>query len=188
MDEPSPTDLGRSVLATVDLLRRARLRYMIIGGIAVSIWGRPRTTLDIDFVVLTDREGLDRFGARAERRGFHIDRQWAEWNPMARANQLRLIHRNLRIDLLLPAGEHDRHALTRRCLRSWYHRRLWFVAPEDLILQKLKVGRPRDFEDALSIFEVQKGRLDEAYLLWWGGKLGIAAELCYVMRKGQRSR
>lgn len=157
---------------------------MIIGGIAVSVWGRPRTTLDIDFVVLTDREGLDRFGARAERRGFHVDRQWAEWNPLARANQLRLIHRNLRIDLLLPADEHDRHALLRRRLKGWHHSRLWFVTPEDLILQKLKVGRPRDFEDALVIFEMQKGQLDEAYLRRWGRKLGITEELAYVMRRG----
>lgn len=185
MGEPCPADLRRSILATVDLLRRTRLRYMIIGGIAVSVWGRPRTTLDIDFAVLTDRKGLDRFGGRAERHGFHIDHEWAAWNPLARANQLRLIHRALRIDLLLPGDEHDRHALTRRCVRIWYHRRLWFVTPEDLILQKLKVGRPRDFEDAFLIFETQKDRLDEAYLLRWGRKLGIAEELGYVMRRGQ---
>ncbi len=187
MGEPSPADLRRSVLATVDLLRRTRLRYMIIGGIAVSVWGRPRTTLDIDFAVLTNREGLDRFGRRAERYGFRIDHQWAEWNPMARANQLRLIHGNLRIDLLLPADENVRHALTRRCLKRWHRRRLWFVAPEDLILQKLKVGRPRDFEDALSILELQKGWLDEAYLHQWGRKLGIVEELAYVMRRGEES-
>lgn len=184
MGGPSPAGLGRSVLATADLLRRARLRYMIIGGIAVSVWGRSRTTLDIDFAVLTNREGLERLGRQAERSGFRIDHQWAEWNPMARANQLRLIHRNLRIDLLLPTDEHDRHALTRRYLKRWHRRRLWFVAPEDLILQKLKVGRPRDFEDALSIFEMQKGRLDEAYLFRWGRKLGITEELAYVMRRG----
>ncbi len=182
MGDPSPADLRGSVLATVDLLRQARLRYMIIGGIAVSVWGRPRTTLDIDLAVLTDREGLDRFGERAERQGFRIDREWAEWNPLARAKQLRLVHGALRIDLLLPTDAHDRHALTRRRLKSWHGRRLWFAAPEDLILQKLKVGRPRDFEDALSVFEAQKGRLEEAYLLRWGRKLGIAEELRYVVR------
>lgn len=182
MGEPSLADLRRSVLAAVDLLRKARLPYMIIGGIAVSIWGRPRTTLDIDFTVLTDREGLGKFGERAERHRFRIDHKWAEWNPCARANQLRLVHQTLRFDLLLPTDEHDRYALTRRRLRGWHERRLWFVAPEDLILQKLKVGRPRDFEDALSVFEAQKDRLEEAYLLRWGRKLGLIAELRYVMR------
>ncbi len=43
MGEPSPAGLRRSVLATVDLLRRTRLRYMIIGGIAVSVWKEVRT-------------------------------------------------------------------------------------------------------------------------------------------------
>ncbi|MBI3988611.1 MAG: hypothetical protein HY347_03235 [candidate division NC10 bacterium] len=184
MSQPSSADLRRSVLATVDLLRGARFRYMIIGGVAVGLWGRPRTTLDVDFAVLTDLEGLRRLSEQAKHHRFRIDREWAEWNPMARETQLRLIHGDLRIDLLTPADEHDREALRRRRVKAWHRRRLWFVAPEDLILQKLKVGRPRDFEDALSVFETQKGRLEEAYLLRWGRKLGIVEELRYLRRSG----
>jgi hypothetical protein len=186
MGDPVAADLRHSVLATVDLLREARLRYMIIGGIAISLWGRPRTTLDIDLTVLTDREGLGRLADRAQRHAFTIDQEWAEWNPLARMDQIRLIHGALRIDLLLPRDEHDRQALTRRRVRTWHRKRLWFIAPEDLILQKLKVGRPRDFEDALSVLDGQKGRVEEAYLLRWGRKLRIAKELRYVMESGSR--
>jgi hypothetical protein len=30
---------------------RLRLRYVIIGAMALSVWGRPRTTLDLYFLV-----------------------------------------------------------------------------------------------------------------------------------------
>jgi len=54
-------------------------------------------------------------------------------------------------------------------------------APEDLILQKLKVGRPRDFEDALSVLERSRKTLDFEYLKHWSGRLGLAVELDYVL-------
>ncbi len=57
----------------------------------------------------------------------------------------------------------------------------WVIAPEDLILQKLKVGRPRDFEDALSVLERSRKMLDFEYLKHWSGRLGLAAELDYVL-------
>lgn len=57
----------------------------------------------------------------------------------------------------------------------------WVVAPEDFILQKLKVGRPRDFEDVLSVLERSGKGLDQGYLEKWSEWLGITAELDYVL-------
>lgn len=48
----------------------------------------------------------------------------------------------------------------------------WVVSPEDFILQKLKVGRPRDFEDALSVLERSGKTLDRRYLQRWAGRIG----------------
>ena len=57
----------------------------------------------------------------------------------------------------------------------------WVAAPEDFILQKLKVGRPRDFEDVLSVLERSGKGLDQVYLEKWSERLGITAELDYVL-------
>ena len=57
----------------------------------------------------------------------------------------------------------------------------WVVSPEDFILQKLKVGRPRDFEDALSVLERSGKTLDRRYLERWAIRIGISAELDYVL-------
>ena len=60
-------------------------------------------------------------------------------------------------------------------------RAYWLVALEDFILQKLKVGRPRDFEDAISVLERLGKTLDKRYLRRWAGRIGVSAELNYIL-------
>ena len=57
----------------------------------------------------------------------------------------------------------------------------WLIAPEDFILQKLKVGRPRDFEDALSVLERSGKSLDKRYLERWAERVAVSAELRYIL-------
>lgn len=53
------------------------------------------------------------------------------------------------------------------------------TAPEDTILMKLRWSRESDesrkqYRDALGVFEVQRGDLDEDYLRRWARELGVA--------------
>lgn len=185
MVKPSVASLGRSLEATVELLRLARVPYMVIGALAIGIWGRPRTTLDVDVVVLTDQSGLRRLASEARRKAFVVDEEWAKLNPMIRDTQIRLLHRSLPVDLILPMDRHDRGAFKRRKRRRWRDRIVWVVSPEDLILQKLKLGRPRDFEDALSVWHQQGKELDRRCLWGWARRLGISGELEYIARGGK---
>jgi hypothetical protein len=57
----------------------------------------------------------------------------------------------------------------------------WVVSAEDFIMQKLKVGRPRDFEDAISVVERYRKAFDLAYLEHWARKLEVRDELSYIM-------
>lgn len=56
------------------------------------------------------------------------------------------------------------------------------MRPEDLILLKLKAGRPTDFEDALGIVMNPHLQLDLAYLREWADRLGLQGELRYVLQ------
>jgi hypothetical protein len=58
---------------------------------------------------------------------------------------------------------------------------MWLVSPEDFVLQKLKVGRPRDFEDALSVLERSGNKLNRRYLQRWADRLDVRAELKYIL-------
>jgi hypothetical protein len=73
-----------------------------------------------------------------------LDETWLKWNPMLRGIQLRFQPHGVTVDLLRPRDEHDQQLFRRKRKRSIDGRYYWFVSPEDFIIQKLKVGRPRD--------------------------------------------
>jgi hypothetical protein len=114
--------------------------------------------------------------------GMNVDEVWQQWNPLLRGSQLRFQRRGVTIDLLCPRDRHDQEIFRRRQKKRVEGRYYWVVSVEDFISQKLKVGRPRDFEDALSVVEKFREELDRKYLERWAARLGVTAELDYVMR------
>ncbi|MBI4608765.1 MAG: hypothetical protein HY726_07150 [Candidatus Rokubacteria bacterium] len=157
---------------------------MVIGAMAVAMWGQPRATADIDFTVLTDPDGLDILGRDAEHLGFLIDQQWLEWHPLQRGQQIRLKSGDFLIDIVRPMDQHQEEALRRSRALEIGGRNVWFASPEDLILMKLKAGRPRDFEDAISVLARQRDKLDERYMTDWAWRIGAYDELAYILRGG----
>ena len=59
------------------------------------------------------------------------------------------------------------------------------VGPEDLVILKLKAGRPRDFEDVISVVLRQGERLDEEYMKDWAKRLGLWEELMYCLTQSK---
>lgn len=179
--EFSPAEINFSLSAIIRTFRRHRIRYLLIGAVVMSVWGRPRTTLDLDFLVQVDEKGLARVKKWAIQEGMQIDERWLEWNPLLANAQLRLQVGRITVDLLIPHDNHDQQAFRRRRRKKLGNKIYWFVSPEDFILQKLKVGRPRDFEDAVTVQERLRRELDMNYLKRWAGRLGIVSELRYVL-------
>lgn len=182
MSELSPAKIKHSLKKILKFFTRERIPYLLIGGMALSLWGRPRTTLDVDFLILVDAEDMNRIKVLTRQAGFVLDRKWLKWNPLLRESQIRLHMGQLRIDLMRPRDRHDREAFKRQRRRRLGTLSCSIISPEDLILQKLKVGRPRDFEDALTIFERQRTLLDKKYLHRWADRLGILNELSYIQK------
>lgn len=161
--------------------RQARVPYVLIGAWALTAWGRPRATNDLDFLVLVNEADLQRLGDRISQKGCKLDETWQEWNPMLKGFQLRLQDQGITVDLLRPRDPHDQQIFQRKRKKRLDGRYYWIVSAEDFVLQKLKVGRPRDFEDAASIVERFYGRLDHEYLTYWARRLGVSEELHYLM-------
>lgn len=46
-------------------LHKHRVRYLLVGGLAMNLHGVPRMTMDVDLVLLMDEDNLDRFIACA---------------------------------------------------------------------------------------------------------------------------
>ncbi len=164
----------------VACFRRERVLYVLIGAWALAAWGRPRATNDVDFLVLVNEADLARLSERMTQAGMALDETWLHWNPLLRGFQLRFQFQGTTVDVLRPRDAHDRQIFQRKRKKRLDGRYYWLVAPEDFVLQKLKVGRPRDFEDALSVLERSGNILDRRYLRRWAGRIGVSAELKYI--------
>jgi hypothetical protein len=176
--EGSPVTLLQRV---VDCFRRERVPYVLIGAWALTAWGKPRVTNDIDFLVLADEMDLDRLSGRMTEAGLALDETWVKWNPMLRGFQLRFLFEGTTIDLLRPRDPHDQELFRRKRKKRLDGCYYWLVSAEDFILQKLKVGRPRDFEDALSVLERSGKNLNRRYLQRWAGRIRVSGELNYIL-------
>ena len=176
----SPAQIASELEKVIYFLHHHRIPYLLIGGMALSLWGRPRTTLDLDFMIQMDEENFGNIKRLFQKEKIRLDQKWMKWNPLLKGTRLRFRTGQVSVDLMRPRDGQDRQAFRRKRRRKLGNQFCFVVSPEDFVLQKLKVGRPRDFEDALSVLERMRGKLNEAYLRRWARKLGIGGELSYV--------
>lgn len=181
MKKSETNNISETLTSIVDFFQRHRIPYALIGAMALNIYGRPRTTLDIDFLILLDEPGFSNIKDKASTINFRIDEEWIKWNPMIAKSQTRFIVINIPVDVMLPRDKHDKESLKRRKRKKIGNKMVYIIAPEDFVLQKLKVGRPRDFEDAVTVLERQSGNIDIPYLKKWAKRLHISDELNYIL-------
>ncbi|MBI3333079.1 MAG: nucleotidyltransferase [Candidatus Omnitrophica bacterium] len=174
----SSQDLDDALKAALRLLRRRRIPYMVIGGLALSVWGRVRVTQDVDIAVALEEEAEADL-VRALRRAHFLPAA-----PRAMVGHKLLVCRYLKtakglpveVDLFFVHGAYQRQAIRRAVTVRFGGQSLRIISPEDLILYKLLADRPMDRLDIQTILEEQRGRLDRRYLRRWAKPLGITTK------------
>ncbi|MCS6897451.1 MAG: nucleotidyltransferase [Nitrospira sp.] len=176
--------LSSDYLAVVQLAHQAlsstKAPYCVIGALALGAWATPRATSDVDFLMLAQCDNPHPFLDLLRARGFAIDQTWHDADPMAREVVLRLIHPSalhFLVDLVFSLGPFDRAALDRHRAVDFHSLTIWIRSPEDLVLMKLRAGRPRDFDDVLGIVKNPHLELDLDYLWNRANRLGLPGEL-----------
>ena len=102
MSASSRGSLPEALNRAVDCFRAGHVPYVLIGAWALAVWGKPRATLDLDFLVLVNEEDLEHLGSRMSRAGMELDEAWSRYNPMLRGLQPRVQFRGVTIDLCDP--------------------------------------------------------------------------------------
>jgi hypothetical protein len=184
-----PDGFQDDYLAVVELANRAlsstQAPYCVIGALALGVWGTPRATYDVDFLVLAQCTDPQPFLDLLQTTGFAIDETWHDANPMAREVVPRLTHPtapHFPVDLVFSLGPFDRAVLDRRRAVDLRGLTVWMSSPDDLLLMKLRASRPRDFDDVISIAKNPRLQLDLPYLWDWADRLGLQGELHYVLQ------
>lgn len=178
-------DLLSFLAAVQAAISTLSIPHCVIGAVALGAWGRPRATQDLDFLVLVDEKAMERLSATLSSSDITVNQQRLAANPMAKGRVTRFTaptNPHYPLDIICASDPHERAALERKRTVFLHGLSLSVVSPEDLILLKLKAGRPTDFDDVLSIVKNPHLQLDLPYLWNWADRLGLQRELHYVLQ------
>ena len=164
------------------VLDRLEVPYAVGGSWASSLLGRPRLTHDVDLTV-EPFPGKETAFCASFSDDYYVSLPMIQ-DAIHRRSSFNIIHwaSGFKVDVFVRKDRpYDASVLARRRLHSMSDgRSLTLVSPEDVILLKLEWYRlggntsERQLEDVRGVFQMQAGKLDQAYLDHWAADLGVS--------------
>jgi len=179
------TSQEKLLIIVTKILSDLKIDYFITGGFAVSVWGRPRATFDIDIIVKIDEpqavilakalKEISKAGYAAENMMKNAIRNKGEFNFIDSNSGLKIDFWVAKEDLSLP------QEFKNKKLKRINGQDVYFVSPEDLILSKLQWYKispmSKHLEDIESVFKFSGDKLDMNYIEKWAKALGVSETL-----------
>lgn len=185
-------DILELTITVAKILNSLKIPYAITGGYAVSVWGRVRSTLDIDIIVeipLTKKGDLVKALLQVSELGYVDDEMVTR--AIERKGEFNFIHieSGIKVDFWVIGDDaFSRSKIKRRKAKIIQGHKIYFLSPEDLILSKLLWSKLSESElqlgDVESILRIQK-KLDRRYLDKWS-KIHYTAEILNKLWKKKR--
>ena len=171
----------------VEALDGVGIPYMLTGSLASSLQGEPRASHDVDLVIDIAPGDVARVTRALSAPGVYLDEDAVSAATRRRA-MFNLIDSSSgdKADFwLLTDDPFDRERFARRMRVEALGLEVNVSAPEDTILMKLRWsakagGSEKQLNDALRVYELQAGSLDEGYLDKWAARLEVAAALAAI--------
>jgi hypothetical protein len=158
------TRLEATILHLDDFFKRNNYEYLLMGGVAVILYGLHRVTQDVDITLLVEVDAmkdmaetiLKSFSPRKEQSVIFFERYFVL--PVTDPNT------NVAIDISAGVGGFDKRAVTRAITKTIAGRAIPCCTIEDLILYKLVANRRRDLDDVDFLVKTYHEQLDIPYL------------------------
>ncbi|MGC8496346.1 MAG: hypothetical protein ACP5MX_04050 [Candidatus Micrarchaeia archaeon] len=150
--------LDKEVINFVGLLGSS---YVIVSGYISLLFGRPRTTEDVDVLAnISSKQAFGQIWKRAYNRGYYCindDDHEGAYKIFSEGSSIRFAKRNTlfpNFELKAPKSEIEHIALNKR-LRFKFDDSSIFISPLELqIAYKLYLGSDKDYEDARYLYEL----------------------------------
>ncbi|HUR70063.1 MAG TPA: hypothetical protein VM370_12530 [Candidatus Thermoplasmatota archaeon] len=179
--------LEETALAFDRAARAAMVPYALVGGFAVSAWGQPRSTSDVDALVVLPDAKVESFAAAIRHEGLTVS--MADLRDVLRQGGHVTIfdpESSFHVDAKLCRTASEREQVEQAAEVPFHGAKLRFARAEDTVAYKLLYGTPQDVNDAATILARQAGKLDEGRLMSIALKLGVAPALRELEAKVQR--
>lgn len=153
---------GKLLEAVQDVLRRWGDRWYVFGAQAVTVWGAPRLTADVDITARLEPENTVAFCAEMKAAGFELRVSDAD-DFVARTRVLPFLHvpTGLPLDLVLAGSGLEDQFLERARPVELDGVTVPVISPEDLVVAKILAGRPKDVDDVRGILRMRGRDLDK---------------------------
>lgn len=174
-----------------EILTELDIPYAVTGGFAISVWGKPRYTSDIDIVVQMFEKNVKPLAEKlvAIDKDVYADEDMIR-DALINYGEFNFIHPDsgIKVDFFIMASTpYNKLAIKRRILRDMYGAKAYFVSPEDLILSKLAWSREsysgKQLADIETIIKNTEIRLDFKYLSIWAEKQGTSETLEKLLKQ-----
>ncbi|OGZ72388.1 MAG: hypothetical protein A2908_03005 [Candidatus Staskawiczbacteria bacterium RIFCSPLOWO2_01_FULL_38_12b] len=157
------------------ILDKLEIPYVITGGMAVSVWGRPRSTMDIDIIVKLEPKNVQMLIKEL----LNIDKdvyvsEDAIKEALERKGEFNFIDPNtqLKVDFWIVKNIFNQQEIQRAVPQEFEGYHVQFVSPEDLILSKLlwhqESYSTKQLDDIKSVLAISK--VDMEYIKNWAEK------------------
>jgi len=182
---PERVEFREYFKASIDLINASNVDYLIIGGIAVGVWGVPRVTEDLDLMIFISKKDVKVILKNAKDLSFEFD----EKKVIGQAKLVgvfKIFYKHFHLDFLISSLEFEKNALKRKQKVKIFDREVFVPSKEDILLLKIIPGRSKDLLDAEGIVERHKGKLNLRYLETWAQWLSDKAQDMRIYNELQR--
>ena len=177
------SDLDRFVLDVVDILNSCKIRYVIVSGYIAILFGRPRATEVVDFLMENiDFDKFKDFISISKNQGFEVmkspDANELYFDFLRKYTAIRLYRTRIfpNAEIKFAKDELNKEALDNP-LRVILNSRELLISPlEQQVAYKLYLGARNDIQDARFIFGIFKDNLDTKDILRMSKILKVEAK------------
>jgi hypothetical protein len=184
----APEELLKKIAS---ILEELKIPYAVTGGFAVSVWGRPRYTADIDIIVELLEKNIKPLAKKLLEieKNVYVDEDMIR-EALLYSSEFNFIEPDfgLKVDFFVKdSTPYNKLKIKRRIKQDIFGQNIFFVSPEDLILSKLLWGKESESfkqqADVKTILENKKLKLDFEYLKNWAKKQGTIEMLEKLIEK-----
>jgi len=154
--------------------------YCLVGGYAVSAYGVPRETGDIDVLVLIEQEPESVLRQLRER---GLEASLIKSELLDPVGDIITIDLGFPVQLIFAKYKYQRDAVQNAVTINYEGRPLRIAAPEDLILMKLKAAGPLDLSDAEYILQSSPAKIDLELLVSKARELKVNRRLTRMLKR-----
>ena len=127
-------------------LRSHDVKYLVIGGVAASLYGVPRSTYDLDILIEATPQNAQRLLDALTEAGFGTASLVSAADVLAQ--EILIFQDRVKIDVQTTTpGLSFADAWQRKETMTYAGRSFYVVSKADLVASKLAAGRPVDLED-----------------------------------------